>query len=67
MGMLYRRKRKDPVTGLLVEVGPWWMKYFDGGKPILESTEKMGKREALLVLRKAEGKVAEGRRGGRYA
>ena len=64
MGMLYRRKKRDPVTGDLVECGPWWMKYYDGGKPIMESTGKLEKREAFLVLRKAEGKVAEGRREG---
>ena len=64
MGMLYRRKKRDPVTGKLVECGPWWMKYYDGGKPIMESTGKLEKREASLVLRKAEGKVAEGQREG---
>jgi hypothetical protein len=54
MGMLYRRKKRDLVTGLLVEQGPWWMKYYDGGKPIYESTAKIEKREALVVLRRAE-------------
>jgi hypothetical protein len=64
MGMLYRRKKRDPVTGLLVEQGPWWMKYYDGGKPIYESTDKVEKREALVVLRRAETKVADGQREG---
>src|SRR5512146_2275042 len=62
MGMLYRRKVRDPVTGELVEQGPWWMKYYDGGKPIYQSTGKMEKREATSILRKAEAKVAEGQR-----
>src|SRR5215472_13879246 len=62
MGMLYRRKVRDPVTGVLVERGPWWMKYYDGGKPIYQSTGKLEKREATLLLRKAEAKVAEGQR-----
>ena len=64
MGMLYRRKKRDPVTGLLVEHGPWWMKYYDGGKPIYESTAKIEKREALVVLRRAETKVADGQQEG---
>ena len=64
MGMLYRRKKRDPATGLLVEQGPWWMKYYDGGKPIYESTGKDEKREGLVVLRRAETKVADGQREG---
>ena len=64
MGMLYRRKKRDLVTGLLVEQGPWWMKYYDGGKPIYESTGKEEKREGLVVLRRAETKVADGQREG---
>ena len=64
MGMLYRRKKRDPVTGLLVEQGPFWMKYYDGGKPIYESTDKFEKRDAQIVLRRAETKVADGLREG---
>ena len=64
MGMLYRRKKRGLVTGLLVEQGPWWMKYYDGGKPIYESTAKIEKREALIVLRRAEAKVADGQQEG---
>jgi len=64
MGMLYRRKKKDPLTGKLVEKGPWWMKYYDQGKPYSHSTQKYEKREALMVLKKAEAKVLEGQREG---
>lgn len=64
MGMLYRRKKKDPVTGKLVETGPWWMKFYDCGKPHYQSTGKMEKREALAVMKKTEGKVLEGHREG---
>ncbi len=64
MGMLYRRKKKDAKTGKLVEVGPWWMKYYDCGKPYQQSTGKREKREASSVLKKTEGKVLEGRREG---
>lgn len=58
MGMLYRRKKNG------VETGPWWMKYYDHGKPIYQSTEKLEKREAQLVLKRAELKIAEGQREG---
>jgi integrase len=45
-----------------VRSGPWWMKYYDNGKPVSRSTGKLDKREAMLVLRKAEGRAAEGQR-----
>ena len=54
MGSLYRRKKRDPETGQLVETGPWWMKYYDSGHPIAQSTGKYEKREAKAVLQKAE-------------
>ena len=40
------------------------MKYYDGGKPIYESTAKIEKREALILLRRAETKVADGQQEG---
>ena len=64
MGSLYRRKRKDPETGQLLETGPWWMKFYDCGHPIAQSTGKYEKREAKAVLQKAEAKVLEGQREG---
>ena len=62
--MLYRRKKTDPKTGERIETGPWWMKYYDNGHPICESTKKYEKREAKAVLQKAEAKVLEGQREG---
>ena len=38
MGMIYRRKKRDPTTGTLAEQGPYWMKYYVEGRPIQEST-----------------------------
>ena len=64
MGMLYRRKKKDPKTGKLVESGPWWMKYYDQGKPYYESTEKLNKSEASKALKKKEAKVLQGHKEG---
>jgi len=62
MGMLYRRKKRNPKTGKLEPTGPWWMKYYDQGNPIYRSTEQYEKRDASKALQKAEGKVAEGQR-----
>src|SRR5215831_5033498 len=64
MGMLYRRKKKDKTTGEAIAFGPWWMKYYDHGKPIRQSTEQYEKREAQKVLTRAEVKVQEGQREG---
>jgi len=60
MGMLYRRKKNG------LETGPWWMKYYDHGKPIYQSTEKYEKRDAIAVLRRMEAKVVEGQREGTH-
>ena len=39
MGMIYRRKKRDPATGKLEEQGPYWMKYYIEGRAIQESTK----------------------------
>ena len=62
MGMLYRRKKLNSKTGILEPKGPWWMKFYDQGKPIFLSTKQYEKREAQKALQKAEGKVADGQR-----
>jgi hypothetical protein len=64
MGSLHRRTKLDEQTGERVPVGPWWMKIHDDGKPIYASTDKLEKREAVTVMRKAEAKIAEGRHEG---
>ena len=51
MGMLYQRKKRDPVTGLLVVQGPWWMKYYRQGRPFYESAETENKTEARRKLK----------------
>ena len=61
MGMLYRRKQRNQA-GELVEVGPWWMKYYDNGRPVYQSTGTFEKREAVKILTRAENKVIEGKR-----
>ena len=60
MGMLYRRKKRDAATGLLVEHSPWWMKYYRDSRPFYESTETEDKTEARRKLKRREGQVASG-------
>jgi len=60
MGMIYRRKKRDPATGLLVETGPHWMKYYSEGRPIQESTRTVDRVEAKRLLKEKEGEVATG-------
>ncbi|MGH7183719.1 MAG: hypothetical protein ACREJN_17325 [Nitrospiraceae bacterium] len=58
MGMIYRRKKRDPVTGLLVETGFHWMKYYVEGRPNQESTRTLNRVEAKRLLKEKEGAVA---------
>jgi len=60
MGMLYRRKKRDPASGKLVEKGPWWMKYYRDGRPFYESTRTTDRTEARRKLKACEGQVASG-------
>jgi len=64
MGMLYRRKKRDPLTGLLVEQGPWWMKYYRDGRPFCQTTGTEDKTEARRKLKTREGEVALGLHAG---
>ncbi len=64
MGMLYRRKKHDSKTGKLVEQGPWWMKYYENGRPYYASTETFDKTDARGVLKEREGEVAKGQHQG---
>ena len=64
MGMLYRRKKRDTKTGKLVEHGPWWMKYYENGRPYYASTETFDKTEARSILKEREGEVAKGQHQG---
>ncbi len=60
MGVLYRRKKRDPASGKLVENGPWWMKYYRDGRPFYESTRTTDRTEARRTLKACEGQVASG-------
>ncbi len=54
MGSLYQRKKNGKILSV------WWMKYYQNGKCIRESTRKTKETEARRVLREREGKVAAG-------
>ena len=58
-GCLYRRKKKL-ADGTLIEVGPYWMKYYRNGSPFSESTHTESKTEAQRELNKRMGDVARG-------
>ncbi len=60
MGMIYRRKKRDPETGQRKETGPYWVKYYSDGRPIRESTGMDKRKEAESFLKAREGDVAKG-------
>ena len=60
MGMIYRRKKRDPTTGTLAEQGPYWMKYYVEGRPFQESTRTSDKDRAKRILKIKEGEIAAG-------
>ncbi len=54
MGMLYRRKKRDAKTGALIEVGPYWMKYYIEGRPFHASTKTSDWSQAKNILKQRE-------------
>ena len=59
MGMLYRRKQKNP-DGTITEFPTWWIKYYQHGRAVRESTGTTKERVALRILRTREGDVEHG-------
>ena len=59
MGCLYRRKKKL-TDGKMIEVGPYWIKWYRNGTPFSESTHTESKPEAQRELNKRMGDVARG-------
>lgn len=66
MGMIYRRKWKDPKTGQEIEGKIWWVKYYKHGKPYRESSKSEKESDAKRLLKKREGEIAEGKIPGIY-
>src|SRR5688572_8873594 len=71
MGCLYQRRtcrtckggRLKECTAAghdVVTLPTWWVKYFVNGRPQLRSAETKKKKEAEALLKKLEGKVADG-------
>ena len=60
MGMLYRRKVRDPLNGTERPTGCWLMKWYEDGKPFYQSTRKYKRSDAQKVLDQKMGKVAAG-------
>lgn len=56
MGMIYKPKTSSY----------YWMKYYQNGKPIRESSKCKKETDARRLLRKREGEVADGRTPGFY-
>jgi len=60
MAILYRRKVKDPATGVYVERGPYWLKFYRHGRAFYESTGTTNKKEAQRRLKLREWQLASG-------
>ena len=59
MGCLYRRKQKLK-DGSVRELPTWWLKYYQGGRAIRESTGTDKETVARRMLRSREGDVERG-------
>ncbi len=59
MGCLYKRKQKLP-SGEYREMRTWWIKYYQGGRPVRESTGTDREAVARRMLRTREGDVERG-------
>jgi len=60
MGTIYRRKWRDK-DGNVKEGNIWWIKYSRHGKPYYESSRSSKEKDAIRLLRKREGEIAEGK------
>jgi integrase len=59
MGSLYRKRRRQP-DGSIIEEQIWWVKYYQNGQPVRESTGTDREQEARRFLKAREGRVAVG-------
>ncbi len=59
MGSLYRRRQKMP-DGTVREMPTIWIKYYQGGRAVRESTGTIKKTVARRILRAREGDVERG-------
>src|SRR4051812_26755212 len=59
MGMLYKRKQKNR-DGTITELPTLWIKYYQNGRAVRESTGTTKETVARRVLRSREGDVEHG-------
>ena len=59
MGSLYKRKQKMP-DDTYHELATWWIKYYQGGRAVRESTGTTKEPVARRILRTREGDVERG-------
>jgi integrase len=59
MGCLYKRKQKLP-SGEYRDLPTWWIKYYQGGRAVRESTGTTKETVARRILRAREGDVERG-------
>lgn len=57
--MLYKRKKKQP-DGTFIELPTIWIKYYQNGRPVRESTRTNKETVARRILRTREGDVERG-------
>ena len=60
MGWIYRRTKRNPVTGTQEPTGPYWIGYYVNGHPRREGTRTWKHKEAERILKEREGRVAIG-------
>jgi hypothetical protein len=65
MGMIYKPKYKSS-DGTLKESAVWWIKYYQNGNPIRESSKTTKENDARKLLKLREGEVVEGKTPGYY-
>jgi hypothetical protein len=56
MGALYRRKKKLP-DGTIIELPTWWLKYYQHGRQVRETSGTRNEHKARRMLRLREGDV----------
>jgi len=66
MGMIYKRKTKNKKTGEVREGKTYWIKYYQNGKPLYESSKCRKESDARKLLKKREGEISEGKLPGIY-
>jgi integrase len=65
MGTIYKPKYRSK-DGTVKESAVWWLKYYQDGKPIRESSKKTKLSDAKKLLALREGEISQGKTPGYY-